>query len=176
VEEVEAGGEEQLHAASGVGNSLTGAPDVQGAQAKYRAAGAAWVPYRAIHLTGRGPTLTASLTRKERALQALLARYAEVGRFRVPRWSVAALYQTGEAYLAFYTDLRAVPLPPEIERLGRDASATYRDLLESQADTFRDKAREAFQRAADFARDNRLRTPESERAERRLAELATSRL
>ena len=122
---------------------------------------------------------TSQAGKLEKALKAQLSdtdklatQYEELKRYQSPEWTVAALYRQGYLAARFARALYEAPVPPELERAGKEQYlAAYRDQLAAFARPYDDQAVSVYARTTAMAQELRVESEWSRRAAAALVEL-----
>ncbi len=98
-------------------------------------------------------SLEARLRERIRATTEARGRYERVIQARSPRWSVAAICATGDLIKALADDLRAAPLPKELDQ---EQGILYLQALEDSLEPMDTQATEAYRACVDKADELQL--------------------
>jgi len=110
------------------------------AHARFELAEQQMAAFEQLKIAGSDKALAESVRLAKDAVRGLNASYAEVLKYGRLGWTCAALFRRAAALELLAGKLAATPTPPEITRMGDDAAAAYRDLLDDEAKDIRERA------------------------------------
>jgi hypothetical protein len=82
--------------------------------------------------------------------------FAQVFPYKRLEWTLAALYRRGNALERFANTIIETPIPPDVKRLGEEATVAYQDLLAQQTAALEDKAVESYAATLEQARKSHI--------------------
>jgi cellulose synthase operon protein C len=100
--------------------------------------------FERVKIGGSGKALANSFTAKKNAVKKVNETYDQVLKYKRVEWTLAAFYRKGFTLERFAQTILETPVPPEIKRLGEEATVTYQDQLAAQTVALEDKAVEVY--------------------------------